>query len=173
MIHLMGLATYSQSEVKMAKRKIVSSNQTAMGFIEDIVKSNETLISEIDNSPSLKKKFDTDTVTMGQLLASQRGVQEVMAMLFEQEMVGVREDDKYKWIDPRNGRIPQHYLRRAGETEIPRVIKNLRRLQLTEFSETASSKKYGREMGFALAWKNPNYKATKEEKERQIGRAHV
>src|SRR5260370_33282981 len=57
-------------------------------------------------------------------------------------------------------------MRRAGNTEAARLIKNHRSLQLMDFSKPASAKITANETGFALVFKDPNYQPTKEEKVR-------
>ena len=44
------------------------------------------------------------------------------------------------------------------------MIKNLRRLQLTDFSIPASTNKYGSETGFSLVWKDPDFKPKPDDK---------
>ena len=151
--------------------KNLNPSQQTFDFITDLIKSNEQSLKTIDDDKEMTGEYDKyqmDMVRMqGELKDSQRSVQEVMAMLFDDQINTTREDDKHKWIDTTSTGtgIPPMYLRRAGETETPRLIKNLRRLQLTQFSEAASSRKYGREQGFALKFKNPEYRPSEDERQ--------
>ena len=149
----------------MQQSDIVSIAGGIAGQIVDaLVKSNEPVIEEIDKDPKLKAQYEED---MAKLNEMQTNVQELMGLLFDKLDYGTREIDEYRIIETSRA-IPYGMLRRAGETEVPRMIKNLRRLQLTDYAETASAKKFGKEQGFTLAWKNPAYEPTDaEEKKRK------
>ena len=130
--------------------------------VEKFVETNEEVVKAIDKDPKLKERYEKDTKDVNFM---QRMQQELMAVLYENMHMSTRDDGNNKYIDTTNMRgIPYKFLRRAGETETPRLIKNLRRLQLTEYAEPASVGKYGREIGFSLAFKNPDHQPTKAEK---------
>ena len=137
-------------------------DQVAGNLVESLVKSNPAIVEEIDKDPKLREQYERD---MSELQMVKKEGEKLTALLYESLLLTTQEDEKYKWIDIQNGRdIPYRYLRRAGETEIPAMIKNLRRLQLTDFAELSSSHKYGRDTGFSLVWKNPNFKPNHSQK---------
>ncbi len=130
-------------------------------FIADLVKANEAVVTEVENDPELKKRYEEDSKRVFQ---SQQFQDLLTAILFDNAYAPSREEGSVKYIDVATSpTIPYIWLRRAGATEIPRLIKNLRRLQLTEFGEPAARKKFGKELGFSLTWKDPTYEPTREE----------
>jgi hypothetical protein len=144
-----------------------TSVSIAYNYIDKLVKTNEPVIEAIDGDPELKKQFVEDAKKMEQV---EHLNDKITALMFDNYLFSARDDGDYKYLDIVNSRaIPYGFLRRAGATETPRLIKNLRRLQLTGYSQPAVRKKYGKEVGFALEWKDPNFKATDEEnKQRQM-----
>jgi hypothetical protein len=132
-------------------------------FVDQLVKANEVVVDEVEKDPDLKKRYERD---MKELELSRRATDELFGVLWESLDLNAKEDEKFRWIDIVNSRpVPYRYLRKAGETEVARIIKNMRRLQLTEFADTATRKKFGNEVGFSLVWRNPLHEPTKEEKE--------
>jgi len=128
-----------------------------------LVTDNSEAIDTLENDPELIAQYKRD---MSQMRVAQEGVQELLGYLFDNDMMTTRSDENHRWIDMVQQRaIPYNYLRRAGETETPSMIKNLRRLQMTQFSEPACRKKWGKEIGFAFAFRDPRRKPTREEKE--------
>ena len=93
----------------------------AGGFINNLVKANEPVVQEIDNDTELTKKFKDD---MSQLEEVRTSVEEMVGMLFDQEQTSTREDHETKYLDIVMSRAtPYSLLRRGGETETPRMIK--------------------------------------------------
>ena len=131
-------------------------------YINRLVKANEETVTEIEANPLILKQYEKEKAAFEQ---SKEFQDKLTAVLFDNLHLSARDEGEVRYLDVVNSRaIPYRYLRRAGETETPRLIKNLRRLQLTEYSEPASRKKYGKEIGFAIIWKDPNYEPTEAEK---------
>lgn len=131
-------------------------------FVDRLVKSNAQVAEAVEKDPELTKQYEAD---MGKLAGVKHDVDTLIATLFDQIPYGTREEDRYRFIDRPIGK--SLLLRKGGQTETPRMIKNLRRLQLTGFSELAASKKYGKEIGFALAWQNPDYEPSEDEEKKR------
>ncbi len=132
-------------------------------YVDKLVKANQAIVEAVEKDPELTEQYQAD---MGKLAGVKHDVDTLIATLFDQVPYGTRDEDRYRYINRPLGK--SLLLRKGGQTETPRMIKNLRRLQLTEFSELAASKKYGKEIGFTLAWSNPGYEPSEdEEKKRQ------
>jgi len=141
-----------------------------------ILKANEKQAAQIDDllkrDPKLSedyKKFSESQVAKNADQVRQ-DTNDLVSMIFDSiYSPNTTIDDKgFKWIDNAIGRgVPYPYLRKAGKTEVPRMIKNLRRFQLTEFGELASRKEYGKEVGFCLEWIEPQYKPKAEEEKQR------
>jgi hypothetical protein len=135
-------------------------------FVGNLIKSNEESLKEVDrvieSDPKTKQQFERDMKAMSE---AKTQANELLAMLFENMQTQVKDDrgTKYMPIQSQQG-VPYMYLRMAGRTEVPEMIKSLRRLQLTEFASPASYKRMGKEVGFSLKWKNPDFKPTDEQK---------
>ena len=127
-------------------------------YVDKLVKANQAIVEAVEKDPELTEQYQAD---MGKLAGVKHDVDTLIATLFDQVPYGTRDEDRYRYIDRPLGK--SLLLRKGGQTETPRMIKNLRRLQLTEFSELAASKKYGKEIGFTLAWSNPGYEPSEDE----------
>lgn len=147
-----------------------SPGNAIANFFDYLIKNNQSVLDEIDKNQDLNKSYQADAKKMEtgatkDAAEVSKELEELTGLLFNTLQTSMREDRKFKWVDAATSRsIPYQYLRAAGETETPLMIKNLRRLQLTNFSIPASTKKYGDETGFALVWKDPEYKPKPDEK---------
>ena len=128
-------------------------------IIKELVKSNNAILDAVDGDKKLRKKYEEDSKNLSQV---QTTVDNLLAMIVDQVPMSSVERGRDRILP--NARIPKSLLRRAGMTEIPRMIKNLRRFQLTQFGQPASRKKFGKETGFSLYYKDPNFQPTEKEK---------
>ena len=139
----------------------------SMDHFHELLKANESALQKIDEviekDPKVRQQYEEDIKTLAQMKTD---TSDMMGLLFE-SMHGVakREAGGYEYVDTSIHRaIPYRYLRRAGATDVPNMIKNLRRLQLAQFAVPAHRKKYGRDIGFALTWKYPGQQPSKKQK---------
>jgi hypothetical protein len=128
-------------------------------LLDQVIKSNQAIVELIDKEKPLSDKYKEDSKAFQEL---QGTIDNLLAYIVEQVPMSRKEDGKDILLP--NQRIPAYYLRRAGATEVPRMIKNLRRLQFTNYGVPASRQQFGKEVGLTLAFKDPTHQPTKEEK---------
>lgn len=90
-------------------------------------------------------------------------VEEVLSVLRDIENDFYDSVDGKRYINLEHDRVSYSWLRRAGETEAPRLIKNKRRIDLSLYGKQADKGAYGIERGAKLVFSNPEYSPTKEE----------
>jgi hypothetical protein len=163
--------------IEMDEIPAVTPNNIPMDYLNKIIKANEQQSAKIDEllktNPKLSKDYEEFSNKQAAKNAEQTRQEQndLVSMIFDSIYApGTTLDDKgFKWIDNAIGRrVPYGYLRKAGRTEVPRMIKNLRRYQLTEYGELAARKQYGKEVGFCLEWIDPQFKPTKDQEKRRI-----
>lgn len=143
--------------------KIIKANEQALAKVDELLKSDTKLAKDYEAYSNQKAAKSAEQIRQEQ--------NDLVSMIFDSIYApGTLTDDKgFKWIDNAVGRrVPYHYLRKAGRTEVPRMIKNLRRYQLTEYGELAARKQYGKEVGFCFEWIDPQFKPTKDQEKRRI-----
>ncbi len=116
------------------------------------------ILDAIRENPQVQKdmsRLDESQVVNMQL------AQEVLAFLREVENPLYDSIDGDKYINWETEPIPYQILRRAGESEPARLIKNKRRLDFMQFGK---SPQYEGERGAQLVFRNSDYQPTKEEK---------
>jgi hypothetical protein len=151
----------------MSDQSDVNPVAQSLDYIGQILKANSAAIEQIDKlietDPKAKAQYQKDIESLQQV---RDDTADMMGLLFESlHGQATREAGGYRYIDTVMQRaIPYRYLRRAGATDVPNLIKNLRRLQLSQFAMPAHRKKYGRDIGFALTWKYPGQQPTKKQK---------
>ncbi len=138
----------------------------SLDYLDSIVKSNEGALEEVDKilekNPKIKEQYKNDVKA---LESAKMTIDDILSVLFENMTASIQDDKGASYLPTHlTYGTPAQYLRMAGRTEIPEMIKNLRRLQLIEFGQPASYKRMGRDIGFHLTWKNPLYNPTDEEK---------
>ena len=134
--------------------------------VDQFIGANEAIIKSIDTDPKLKQQYQKDTKDVNTVAQMQ---QELFGVLYEQYMssqYGAYDNKRqHKLLDNTRSRgVPYEALRRTSETEIPSLIINRRRLQLTEYAQPANAGKYGREVGFSLIPNNSTINFTKAQK---------
>jgi hypothetical protein len=90
--------------------------------------------------------------------------QEILAILNDFEGQMFSENKNHSYINWETVDMSYQFLRKAGSTEPGRLIKNKRRLDLARYGRIPQQD--GIQRGCGLAFSNPNYSPTKEEKTR-------
>lgn len=120
----------------------------------------DEVLEAVQNDPFFLKR------SLEQTEASQINLelsQEIYAILTEMEGNYYSSSGNDKYLDwDTNNSIPYKVLRRLGETEPARLIKNKRRYDFTQYARIP--REDGVERGFRLKFKNINYKPDKYEK---------
>jgi|GEM_PF-2402995 len=132
----------------------------------------EGIFEELDNNPEFQKSWK-------EYLASEKGsnglqatnealTNDLMSVLLQDEL-GYRSDQEYTWQEDDLWGMTDDVLRRAGQTEGPRLIKNLRRLQLAEFGQVETPEG----PGIKLKHVDPDEKVPQSEKKEMMKWARV
>ncbi len=131
--------------------------------LQELIVKNDAVIRMIDSDPELRKRYETD---MQAKQANRTTTQALFAELFDTEGIGLTADDGiYRRLDtPHVNGVTYRMLRAAGRTEVPRLIKQTRRLQLPQFALPARARRFGKEVGFRFAWDDPDYRPTMGER---------
>jgi hypothetical protein len=124
-------------------------------------KQNEdALMDEMQNDPFFLKRANQQNEAS---LINMELSQEIYAILNEMDGTFNSTNNGDKYLDwDADVAVPYRILRRLGETEPARLIKNKRRLDLARYARIP--KEDGVERGFRLKYSNINYKPTKGEK---------
>lgn len=122
------------------------------------------LLERMDKDPEMKKKLAEMEM---ELSANKNLATEVLSLMFNDEAGYLwGADPDFRYIDLEQEPIFRYdLLRRAGDTEAARLIKNHRSLQLMDFAKPSSSK-LTTQAGFTLVFQDPNYQPKKEEKQK-------
>lgn len=122
--------------------------------------SMDDIIEKISNSSSMQQNMNklNESQIVNTELAS-----EVMAILQEIEGNVYDQAGEYKYINWESDPIPYYILRRAGESEAARLIKNKRRLDFVIWG-SLPVQNGGIERGAKLVFCNPLYQPSPEEK---------
>jgi hypothetical protein len=132
---------------------------TPFKIIEDIVKSNAAALEMLDKNKEVSAKYSEESKKFEEL---QGTIDNLLTYMIDQVPASKADLGKDRLLP--NQRIPAFYLRRAGATETPRMIKNLRRLQFTNYGVPAGRQQFGKEVGLTFVFKDPTHQPTKEEK---------
>lgn len=133
----------------------LNQDQTAE---EPKVLTNNDIIQQLSNNPYLQQ--DLRRVDEGQTVNMELA-DEILAILRENEGTLFDSTQQERYLNYETAPIAYNILRRAGETEPARLIKNKRRLDLSQFGKYTN--KAGNR-GVKLSFRNPDYQPTREEK---------
>jgi hypothetical protein len=121
--------------------------------------SNNELIQQIEEDRYIQEDF-AKVMNSGQV--NLELAQEILSILQEIENPLFATDFKgNKYLDYETESISYNLLRRAGESEAGRLIKNKRRLDLVQYANIPTTLA---DKGVELVFKNPDYQPSKEEK---------
>jgi len=111
-------------------------------------------------------KQETEKISAHSNLINIQLAEEILAILREIEMPLYNSDTQgNRYIDLETEPIPYEILRKAGESEPARLIKNKRRLDFMQFAKPVKKSNFGVERGVKLVFNNPDYQPSKEERE--------
>lgn len=132
-----------------------TSQQTEQSKLEQAEEIQlEQVIENVNNQA---KALQEDGIVVNKALA-----EEVLSVLQEIEQFNSDSADGHKYINWETESIPYRVLRRAGESEPARMIKNKRRLDFAQYGRP--TKDTGSKRGARLVFCNSDYQPTKEEK---------
>lgn len=129
------------------------------GFSVETVKSEEQILQEIEANENLQKDFAE--IDRSQSINVELA-REVLALMNELENPLYDTSGKYKFINWENQDVSYKVLRRAGQIEVARLIKNKRRLDFVQFGQSLPPE--GVMRGARLKFRNPYYKPSKDER---------
>ena len=132
-------------------------------LLDQLVKANPALFEQMDKDKTLTDQYNKDSKKFEEL---QGTIDNLLAYMVDQTS-GSKSDLGQDRLIP-NQRIPVYYLRRAGASDAPLMVKSLRRNQFTSYGVPASRKQFGKEVGLAFVFDNPLHQTSKKEKEELV-----
>lgn len=135
---------------------MISQYDSQAEFEKKEPKTVNQIIEDVNNESS-----DNFSVDQSQLINRELS-EEIHAILQEIEFQNYDTTDNFKYINWETEPISYHILRRAGESEPARMIKNKRRLDFALWGKQPSE--FSIQRGARLVFINSEYQPTKEEK---------
>ena len=114
-------------------------------LLDQLVKANPALFEQMDKDKTLTDQYNKDSKKFEEL---QGTIDNLLAYMVDQTS-GSKSDLGQDRLIP-NQRIPVYYLRRAGASDAPLMVKSLRRNQFTSYGVPASRKQFGKEVGSGI-----------------------
>lgn len=143
-------------------------------LLDHVIQKNENILKVIEQNQDIRERYERDqrkyeAQTKDNIRAVEDRIESLLAMMFDNQQYPLKQEGKWRWLDVVSGRpVPYQYLRRAGQTEVPLMIKNLRRLQLTNFASLSRSKRFGAQVGISLRWLDESYEPSPTEEARRL-----
>jgi len=130
-----------------------------IAILDTIAKANQAYLEFHEKNKEVSDKYKEDSKKFDEI---QMSIDNLLAYIVDEVPMAKQEIGRDIFLP--NQRIPAFYLRRAGQTDVPRMIKNLRRLQFTNYGVPASRQQFGKEVGLTFVFRDPTKQPTKEEK---------
>lgn len=135
---------------------------------------NSGALQTIDeNRNEIQEKLDKDSDLSDDIakirnnqMINMELAEEVLSVLREIENEQFEYSNQERYINTETDAVSYYWLRKAGESEPARLIKNKRRLDLAQWGRTVVRSTQGIERGAKLAFNNPEYFPDKYEKAR-------
>lgn len=130
-------------------------------FFEQFVENNKELAEKLEQDKDFIAWYQS--VQLAEQNNAQANVDFLHYMLENDPLPGEQPMGEYSYFDTNyNGPLTNRIKRNAGRTEAARLIKNKRRLQMTEYSRPSHEKKVP---GLHIRFRDTKYKPTEIEKE--------